>query len=78
MMNNIFSTINSIKQGNSGQMVMSMLQSSAQGNPMMQNLLSLAQKGNTKEIESIARNMAKEKGVDFDTEFNSFRRTFGL
>lgn len=77
-MNNIFSTINNIKQGNSGQMVMSMLQSSAQGNPMMQNLLSLAQKGNTKEIESIARNMAKEKGVDFDIEFNSFRRTFGL
>lgn len=77
-MNNMFHTINTIKQGNPGQMVMSMLQSSAQGNPMMQNLLSLAQRGNTKEIESIARNMAKEKGVDFDTEFNSFRRTFGL
>lgn len=77
-MNNMFHTINTIKQGNPGQMVMSMLQSSAQGNPMMQNLLSLAQRGNTKEIESIARNMAKEKGVDFDTEFNSFRHTFGL
>lgn len=77
-MNDIFQTINNIKLGNPEQMVISMLQSSAQGNPMMQNLLTLAQKGNTKEIENIARNMAREKGVDFDTEFNSFRRKFGL
>lgn len=76
--NNIFGLMENIKKGNPEQMVMSLLQSSAQGNPVMQNLLTLAQKGNSKEIEQIARNMAREKGLDFDTEFNSFRRTFGL
>lgn len=76
--NNIFGLMENIKKGNPEQMVMSMLQSSAQGNPVMQNLLTLAQKGNSKEIEQIARNMTREKGLDFDTEFNSFRRMFGL
>jgi hypothetical protein len=41
-------------------------------------MLSLAQSGNTQEIEKIARNVAQEKGLDFDTEFNSFKQKFGL
>ena len=27
---------------------------------------------------SIFRDMAKERGIDFDKEFNSFKQTFGL
>lgn len=64
--------------GNPEQMVMNMLQNSASGNPVLQNLVSLAQQGNTREIESVVRNMAKEKGIDFDSEFNSFKQMFGL
>ncbi len=66
------------KNGNPQQMVMNMLQQNAQGNPMFANILSLAQNGNTQEIENIVRNMAREKGIDFDKEFNSFRQMFGL
>ena len=44
----------------------------------MQNLLVLAQKKDTKGIENVARNMAKERGIDFDSEFNSFKQMFGL
>lgn len=66
------------RSGNPQQVVMNMLQQNAQGNPMFANILSLAQNGNTQEIENIVRNMARERGIDFDKEFNSFRQMFGL
>lgn len=66
------------RRGNPQQLVMNMLQQNAQGNPMFANILSLAQSGNTQEIENIVRNMARERGIDFDKEFNSFRQMFGL
>lgn len=41
-------------------------------NPMLGQLLKMAQSGNSKEIEAFARNIFKEKGRDFDTEFSDF------
>lgn len=41
-------------------------------NPMLGQLFQMAQKGNSKEIEVFARNVFKEKGRDFDTEFSNF------
>lgn len=41
-------------------------------NPMLRQLLKMAQGGNSKEIEAFARNVFKEKGRDFDTEFSNF------
>jgi hypothetical protein len=40
--------------------------------------LFLAKNNRTKDIEQIARNMAKEKGIDFDKEFTAFKQRFGL
>ena len=79
-LDNPFQMINMIKQGgNPQQLVMGMLEQKAQqGNPVFKNLLNMVQQGDTQGVESIVRNMAKEKGIDFDTEFNSFRRKFGL
>ena len=54
-----------------------MLQQQA-NTPLGANLLQLAQQGQTAEIEKIARNICKEKGVDFDQEFNNFRKNLGL
>lgn len=45
-------------------------------NPMINNLMKLAKSGNKSEIEDIARNMCKEKGIDFDKEFPSFMENF--
>ena len=70
--------IDMVKRGNPQQNMLNLLKERAQGNPMFANMLSLAQSGNTQEIENIARNVAKEKGLDFDTEFNSFKQKFGL
>ena len=67
---NFFNLMKMTKQGNPEQIAMSMLQQYSSGNPVMQNLLVLAQKKDTKGIENVARNMAKERGIDFDSEFN--------
>ena len=75
---NFVNFINMIKKGNPQQNMLNIVQERAQNNPMFANMLSLAQSGNTQEIENIARNVAKEKGLDFDREFNSFKQKFGL
>jgi hypothetical protein len=68
-----------IKGGqNPQQLMMSVLQQRSQGNPLYENLYNLAGKGKTGDIESIVRTMFKEKGLDFDKEFNSFKKTLGL
>ena len=47
-------------------------------NPLFANLLNLAKSNKTAEIETVARNIFKEKGLDFDKEFNAFKQNFGL
>ena len=70
--------IQMIKQGqNPQQLLLSILESRA-GSPMGRNLLNLARNGQTAEIEKIARNLCKERGMDFDQEFMKFRKTFGI
>ena len=63
---------------NPEQMMLQYLQQQAQQNPMGQNLLSLAQSGNTADIEKIARNICAQRGVDFDKEFAAFKQSLGL
>lgn len=68
-----------IKQGyNPQQIMMNVLQTQMGGTPMGDNLLRLAQNGDTAGIEKIARNMAAERGLDFDKEFAAFRKKFGF
>ncbi len=45
-------------------------------NPILNNVISMAQNGNTKGVETFARNICKQRGLDFDTEFNKFKNTF--
>ena len=45
-------------------------------NPMIANLMKMANSGNTSGVENFARNMFKEKGRDFDKEFSEFRSKF--
>lgn len=46
------------------------------GNPMINNLIDMANNGNTKGIEEFARNYMKEQGKDFDKEFGNFMNNF--
>lgn len=45
-------------------------------NPMMANLVKMANVGDTDGVEKVARNMFKEKGRDFDKEFSEFKSKF--
>ena len=60
------------------QVTMNLLESRMKGTPMGDNLIKLAREGNGAEIERIARNLAAQRGIDFDKEFAAFRKKFGL
>ena len=71
--------IQMIREGkNPQQLMISILEKNMSNTPFGQNLLFLAKNNRTKDIEQIARNMAKEKGIDFDKEFTAFKQRFGL
>ena len=71
--------VQAIKNGqNPQQLMLNILQNNMSSSPMSANLYELAKKGNTAEIERIARNIAQTRGVDFDTEFPAFVNSLGL
>lgn len=68
-----------IKQGqNPQQLMLKILQGQAGNNPLVNNLLSLAQQGRTTEIEQVVRNLyAQQGGQDFDRDFAAFKKSLG-
>ena len=50
---------------------------SVMNNPMARNAIHMAQKGDFKGIEHMARNLCKEKGIDADDVFNQIKSIFG-
>ena len=79
MQMNPMQIIQLIKGGqNPQQLVMQILQQHAQNNPMCANLLELVKNNKAADVEQIARNLAKTNGIDFDTEFNSFKQLLGI
>jgi hypothetical protein len=75
-MNQFINLVNGSK--NPQQCVLNMLEEKASHNPMYKNLVGFVQAGDTQSIETFVRNVAKEKGIDFDKEFNSFKQMFRL
>lgn len=59
------------KGGNPKQAVMQAV-SKNQPNPMINNLIQMANNGDIQGIEVFARNLFKEKGRDFDKEYENF------
>ena len=66
--------IQMIKGGqNPQQLVMNILQQQSQNNPILNNAMNLAHGGNTSALEMLARNLAAQRGLDFDKEFANFK-----
>ena len=59
---------------NPQQFVMNMLKQNQ--DPMAIQLMQMVKNGNTNQIEQFARNICKEKGIDFDEEFTNFMNNF--
>ena len=71
--------IQMIKSGkNPQQLLIGILQNQAQQNPMYKDFLYLIQNNRANEIEPIVRANFKKNGLEFDKEFNSFKKTLGL
>ena len=64
--------LNGIK--NPKDVVINMIKSN--NNPMVKNLVEMAEKGDNEGIEKFARNMFKEQGRDFDYEIKQFMNNF--
>ena len=45
-------------------------------NPMLNNIMNMAERGDTNGVETFARNICKQRGLDFDKEFSRFRNSF--
>lgn len=62
------------------QMILNQMMNSPQikSNPMAQNVINMAKNGDVDGIEQFGRNIAKEKGIDFDKEFANFKNQFQI
>lgn len=47
-------------------------------NPIMKNTLEMAQSGNMKGVEELARNLCKEKGLQVDDFVSQIRQNMGI
>ena len=68
----LFNMIKGIK--NPQNAVINMIKSN--NNPMIKNLVQMAEKGDNKGIEEFARNLYKEQGRNFDEEYSNFINMF--
>lgn len=57
---------------NPQQFVMNMMRQNS--NPMLGQLMQMAKRGNIQQIETFARNICKERGMDFDKSFAEFMK----
>lgn len=66
-----------LKGGNPQQMVMKMMNNPQMANnPIAKNMFNMAKNGDLQGIEEMGRNIAKERGIDFDKSFNDFKNQF--
>lgn len=45
-------------------------------NPILKNAIDMAKNGNNEGVMKLAQNLCKEKGIDFEEEFNEFMKNF--
>jgi hypothetical protein len=74
-MNNPMQFMNMLKGiKNPKDAVINMIKSN--NNPMIKNLVEMAENGNSKGVEEFARNLYAQQGRDFDKEFGEFMNNF--
>ena len=66
--------IQMIKGGkNPQQLILNILQQQGQNNPVLNNAINMAQKGNVSGLELLARNLATQRGLDFDKQLENLK-----
>ena len=74
---NPFQLIQLIKNGNNPQqLLMSVLQQQGNDNPILNNAMNLAQRGDTATLQMIAKNIAQQRGIDYNQAWAEFKKYF--
>lgn len=74
-MNNPMQIINMLKGVKSPKdAVMNMMKTNS--NPMIKNLVEMAEKGQIEDLKNFGRNLYKDNGRNFDEEFDNFMNNF--
>ena len=74
---NPLSIIQMMKSGNPQQFMQQIMgNSQIMSNPIMKNTMQMAQNGDMKGVEQMARNLCKEKGLDADEMFDNIKKQF--
>lgn len=47
-------------------------------NPMLNSLFNMAESGDTQSVEAFARNMLKQRGLDYDKEMASLKQRLNI
>ena len=61
---------------NPQQLILNILQQQGQNNPIISNAVNMAQNGNTSGLQMLARNLAAQRGLDFDKELANLKNQF--
>lgn len=64
--------------GNPQQAVLSILEEQAQENPRYGDIVSCAKSNDSRGVENAVRAYLAQQGVDFDKEFNAFKKNWGF
>lgn len=67
-----------VRSGNPQEMILGILKRQAGNNPVLNNALNMAEKGDSKGIEQLARNLCKENGVNPDEAMRQIKSQFGM
>lgn len=74
-MNNPIELLNLLKgKKNPKEMCLNMVKENS--NPMVKNLIEMAENGKTEEIKKFGRNLFKQQNRDFDKEYAEFIKNF--
>lgn len=73
---NIIQTIKQIKSSGQNPKDMVIQMAKNNNNPMLNNLVNMANKGDNKGVQDFARNMFKEKGIDIDKDLVELKELF--
>lgn len=70
--------IGMLRNGGNPQGIINLLRQQTGNNPVLNNALNMAEKGDMKGVEQLARNLCKERNIDVDAALGQIRNQFGM
>ena len=75
---NVLQLMQMMRSGTPQDTVLGMLKSQSGNNPVLNNAINMAEKGDVDGLKSLAHNLGKENGIDVDAKFSEIKNQFGI